>query len=155
MRRLAHLMVDLVIGVLLVLLFIQVVVHPIRGEFKPLTRAEPIVRMVLQEAANEPFAGMVAVAGVAYDRMSDRRWPSSKWGVIYEFAQFTGMGIVLRRYSQSQITRARLAVVTAEMGTRPCGLVLWYHTTDVAPSWRERLVLKCQLGVHIFYGDDK
>ena len=128
---------------------------PAWGEFKPLTRAEPIVRMVLQEAANEPFVGMVAVAGVALDRMLDRRWPSSEHAVVYQPAQFTGMGIALRQYSEAQITRARLAVAEAYLGTRPCGAVFWYHTTDVKPSWRERLAVKCRLGAHIFYGDDE
>lgn len=123
------------------------------NDFKPLSRAEPIVRMVLQEAANEPFVGMVAVAGVAYDRLLDRRWPSTLRDVIYQHAQFTGMNITLRHYSQTQITRARIAVVVAEEGTRPCGTVLWYHTTDTAPSWRKRLTVKCQLGAHTFYGD--
>jgi N-acetylmuramoyl-L-alanine amidase len=123
------------------------------GEFKPLTREEPVVRMVLQEAANEIFAGQVAVAGVAYDRLTDSRWPATLHGVIYQPAQFTGMSIRLRDYSQAQITRARIAVAVAESGTRPCGTVLWYHTNYVSPSWRKRLARKCQLGVHIFYGD--
>jgi N-acetylmuramoyl-L-alanine amidase len=125
------------------------------GDFKPLTRTEPIVRMVLQEAANEPFAGMVAVAGVALDRIRDDRWPDTARDVVYSPAQFTGMGIALRRYSQAQIKKARIAVEIALSGTRPCGEVLWYHTTEVKPSWRERLTIKCQLGVHIFYGDNK
>ncbi len=125
------------------------------NDFKPLSRAEPIVRMVLQEAANEPFAGMVAVAGVAYDRVSDRRWPSSVRNVVYAPAQFTGMGIALRDYSRTQITRARIAVAEAVIGTRPCGTVLWYHTVDVSPTWSRQLTVRCQLGAHIFYGDNK
>ena len=137
----------------LVLCAMVVLSGPAWGEFKPLTQAEPIVRMVLQEAANEPFAGMVAIAGVALDRMVDRRWPSSEHAVVYQPAQFTGMGIALRRYSEAQIIRARVAVAIAITGTRPCGTVLWYHTTDVTPSWRTRLAVKCQLGVHLFYGD--
>ena len=128
---------------------------PTWGDPNPLTRAEPIVRMVLQEAANEPFVGMVAIAGVAYDRMSDRRWPSSAHGVVYQPKQFTGMSIPLRNYSQAQITRARYAVLEAHLGTRPCGIVFWYHTTEVTPSWRKRLTMKCRLGAHIFYGDAK
>lgn len=127
---------------------------PAWGEFKPLTRAEPIVRMVLQEAANEPFAGMVAVAGVALDRIRDNRWPNTAREVIYFPAQFTGMGITLRKYSEGQIDKARTAVEIALSGTRPCGIVFWYHTTEVTPSWRKRLTMKCQLGVHIFYGDE-
>jgi len=132
-----------------------VLAGPAWGDFKPLTRAESVVRMVLQEGANEPFAGMVAIAGVAYDRVLDRRWPSDLRNVIYEPAQFTGMGISLRDYSQAQITRARLAVAEAYLGVRPCGTVLWYHTDQVYPVWRKRLTVKCQLGAHIFYGDDK
>ena len=123
------------------------------GVFMPLTNAEPVVWMVLQEGANEPFAGMVAIAGVAYDRAGDRRWPSDLRDVVYEPAQFTGMSLPLRNYSQAQITRARLAVVEAYLGTRPCGTVFWYHTDQVYPAWREGLTVKCQLGVHIFYGD--
>lgn len=137
----------------LILCALMVFSNPAWGEFKSLTREEPIVRMVLQEAANEPFAGMVTIAGVAFDRMLDRRWPSSEHAVVYQSAQFTGMGIALRRYSEAQIIRARVAVAIAITGTRPCGTVLWYHTTDVIPSWRKRLAVKCQLGVHIFYGD--
>lgn len=139
----------------LIFCVMMVLSNPAWGEFKPLTREEPIVRMVLQEAANEPFAGMVAIAGVALDRMLDRRWPSSEYAVVYQPAQFTGMGITLRQYSEAQITRARIAVAEAITDTRPCGTVLWYHTTDVSPSWRERLTFECQLGVHVFYGDDE
>ena len=124
------------------------------AHFKPLTRDEPVVRMVLQEAANETFAGQIAVAGVAYDRVTDPRWPSTLKEVIYQKAQFTGMSIKLRDYSRSQITQARLAVAEAERGTRPCGTVLWYHTNYVYPEWRKRLAAKCQLGAHIFYGDE-
>jgi len=130
--------------------------QPARGaEFRPLTREEPIVRMVLQEAANEPFAGQIAVAGVAFDRMKDRRWPSTDRDVVYQPAQFTGMEIRLRQYSETQIKRARAAVVAALIGTRICGTVLWYHTVDIKPSWRKRLTRRCRIGAHIFYGDAK
>ncbi len=121
--------------------------------FRPLTRHEPIVRMVLQEAANEPFIGMLAIAGVAIDRVRDRRWPSTSKKVVYQFAQFTGMGIKLRRYTRGQIIRARRAVTGASYGLRPCGKVLWYHTDKVKPSWRTEYRRVCQLGAHIFYGD--
>lgn len=129
------------------------IVSVAHAEFKPLSRDEPIVRMVLQEAANEPFAGMVAVAGVALDRVADRRWPNTAHDVIYQRAQFSGMSLKMRKYKRQQIIRARVAVAIAERGTRPCGTVLWYHTTYVSPRWNRRLNVKCQLGEHIFYGD--
>lgn len=124
-------------------------------EFQPLTRAEPIVRMVLQEAAHEPFEGIVAVAGTALDRMDDDRWPSTAQEVIYQPAQFTGMSIMLRNYSESQIMKARAAVFVAREGHRPCGEVLWYHTVRVDPKWNKLpwVHRSCQIGDHIFYGN--
>ena len=127
--------------------------YPGHADFRPLTREEPIVRMVLQEAAGEAFTGQVAVAGVAFDRMKDRRWPFTEHDVVYQPAQFTGMGLRLRSYSRQQIAKAREAVVSALLGARPCGKVLWYHTTKVKPSWRKRLQVRCKLGAHIFYAD--
>jgi N-acetylmuramoyl-L-alanine amidase len=110
--------------------------------------------MVLQEAAGEPFDGRIAVAGVAFDRIADRRWPDTAHRVIYQPYQFTGMSIPLRKYSQDQITQARIAVEAARAGVRPCGRVLWYHTNYVKPTWDyTKIEIHCQIGAHIFYGD--
>lgn len=126
----------------------------------PLTRDEPVVRMVLQEANTESLAGKVAVAGVALDRAADRRWPSMPRDVVYQgnhstrTAQFTGMAISLRRYTDEDIELARLAVELARSGTRPCGIVLWYHTDYIEPPhWTKAMQEHCRIGAHIFYGD--
>lgn len=124
--------------------------------FKTLSDAEPVVQMVLQEAANEPLAGMVAVAGVALDRVSDRRWPNTTKRVIHQPYQFTGMWVAFRRYSRNQITKARIAVAVAEVGDRPCGEVLWYHTVWIKPKWNyNEIEIRCQRGNHVFYGDKR
>ena len=125
-------------------------------EEPPLTRAEPIVRMVLQEAANEPYEGMVAIAAVALDRVADRRWPGTDAAVVYQRAQFTSMSLRLRRYSRRQVRQGRAAVAHARAGWRPCGAgVLWYHAVWAeAPGWTERLTLRCALGDHLFYTED-
>jgi hypothetical protein len=120
--------------------------------FTPLTRAEPVVRLVLQEAANEPFDGQIAVAGVALDRVTAPSWPDTAHGVVYQRDQFTGMGLKLRHYSEAQITRARAAVIVARTGYRPCGHVFWYHNGDVNPVWDDNLDLHCRIGGHLFYG---
>jgi N-acetylmuramoyl-L-alanine amidase len=110
--------------------------------------------MVLQEAANEPYLGLVAIAGVALDRVSDSRWPATARGVVYQPNQFTAMGIRLRRYSRDQITRARKAVQEARSGVRPCGKVLYYHSNGIIPDWDyDKIEIQCMLGEHIFYGD--
>ena len=127
---------------------------------EPLTRAEPVVRMVLQEANTEPLAGKVAVAGVALDRAADRRWPNTEAEVVYQgnrsprTAQFTGMSIPLGRYTEANIEEARLAVELARSGTRPCGVVLWYHADWIEPPhWTRAMAEQCRIGEHIFYGD--
>ncbi len=143
-----------IVGWALFCLWFVAITNPACAEFEPLTRDEPIVRMVLQEAANEPFDGMVTVAGVALDRAADKRWPASVRDVVYEPYQFSGMELRLRRYSAGQITRARLAVSEAELGTRPCGQVLWYHAAWMMPAWDfNKIEEVCRIGVHVFYGD--
>ncbi len=128
-------------------------------DFKPLTRAEPIVRLVLQEANGEPFDGMVAVAGTVFDRMADPRWPDTIKAVVYQnngrVWQYSGMALRLRRYSQSSITKARVVVGIARLGGRPCGHVLWFHNFTVYPDWAESFKIACIIGGHIFYTDRK
>lgn len=124
--------------------------------FKPLNVAkEPLVTMILQEAANEPFEGLVGVAGVALDRVKDRRWPSTLRRVIYQRHQFVGMSMPIPRYFNIQVRRARAAAMAARKGARPCGKVLWYHTIHIKPGWSRRLTVRCRLGLHIFYEDRK
>ncbi len=120
----------------------------------PLTRAEPVVRMVLQEANGEPHLGMVAVAAVALDRVTHQAWPNTTRAVIYQPWQFTGMSLRLRDYSRAEIRRARAAVGDAVGGRRPCGVAYWYHTTWIAqaPAWVARVRPLCVIGLHSFYG---
>ena len=118
----------------------------------PLTRDEPVVRMVLQEANNEPFDGMVAVAATVFDRVSDSRWPDTVRGVVYQRDQYTGMALRLGSFSMEQIALAREAVRLARLGFRPCGRsVFWYHTHAVNPWWNQELVLACKIGNHVFW----
>ncbi len=118
----------------------------------PLTRAEPVVRMVLQEANNEPFDGMVAVAAVAFDRAGDSRWPDDVRSVIYQPRQFSGMSLRLGSYTVAQIQKARTAVRMARFGARPCGpSVFWFHTHAVNPIWNQEMVLACKIGNHVFW----
>ncbi len=127
---------------------------------EPLTRSEPVVRMVLQEANGQPFMGQVAVAGVALDRVAARQWPSTTNGVIYQPWQFTGMRSMFKGYSIAQIERARLAVRMARNGLRPCGPrpVFWYYAPKEmvppgrVPKWARDTVLECEIGGHKFYG---
>ena len=128
---------------------------PAYAEFKPLTRSEPVVRMVLQESNNEPFYGMVAVAGTAFDRRSDDRWPNTVKDVVYQPWQYEGMSIKLKNYSISDIELARTARRVASEGVRPCGKVTHFHATYIErpTTWPKKYKLVCQIGNHKFYGD--
>jgi len=119
----------------------------------PLRADEHLVRMVLQEAEGEPLDGMIAVAGVALDRARDRRWPDTVREVVYQPAQFQGLSLPDRAWTERAIRRARRAVRRARAGERPCGRVLWYHTVDVRPRWVEELTPVCVIGYHVFWND--
>ena len=126
------------------------------AEFKPLTRDEPLVRMLLQEANNEPFMGMVAVAATAIDRAIDSRWPDTIRGVVYQPYQYSGMALKMGQYPPHQVERARLAIGVARFGTRPCGGgVFWYHTLAVSPSWDKKMVEACTIGNHVFFREQE
>jgi N-acetylmuramoyl-L-alanine amidase len=140
---------------LIVLVSLLLSAVKISAEIKPLTRDEPLVRMVLQEANGEPFEGMVAVVGVALDRVIDRRWPDTIKEVVYQPWQFTGMRSKIGKYTNDQIELARFMVLIAKNNVRPCGRVLWYHRDDVEPSWAKRLEVACVIGRHIFYKDKR
>lgn len=122
-------------------------------DFKPLTRDEVVVRVVLQESNGEPFPGMVTVAGTVFDRAMDSRWPDTVRGVAYQPRQYSGMSIRIKPYTRSEVQRARDAVLVARAGYRPCGDVYWFHTPDVSPAWAKKLSVACVIGNHIFYTD--
>ncbi len=125
------------------------------GPIRPLSRDEPLVRMVLQEANGEPLTGMVAVAAVAIDRAAHSRWPSTVRMVVYQPGQFNGMELRIKKYSLRAIRHARVAVHMAQRGTRPCGASYWYHATWMAPypAWAAspKVKVSCIIGDHIFY----
>jgi spore germination cell wall hydrolase CwlJ-like protein len=111
-------------------------------------------QMILMEAAYEPLMGRVAVAGVALDRVTDPRWPSSLHGVLTQRHQFSGLWVRPQiQFKLTQVIGARIALAMAEDGTRPCGPgVLWYHADYItAPLWTRKLEVACHIGRHIFY----
>jgi len=149
-----HYLIGATIGWVAAMLLLLVYPTQSAETSKPLNPgAEPLVLMVLQEAANEPFAGMVAVAAVALDRVKDTRWPSTLRRVLYQPAQFEGLSKPTGNFNAGQIRRARTAATVARKGARPCGKVFWYHNTSVKPWWRRNLKVRCRIGLHIFYED--
>ena len=128
--------------------------EPVPAFEKPYApQRELLVQAVLEESNNQPFAGKIAVAGVILDRTVDRRWPSTIRGVIFQPYQFSYVGKAGRHYfSPRDVRQARLAVLLARMGERPCGRVLAFHATYIKrPKQWLTVKRKCRIADHIFY----
>ena len=139
------------------MLYVLTIIGIILADRAPLDAEEAVVQMVLQEAEGEPSQGQIAVAGVAFDRVKDRRWPDTLDAVIYQPRQFTGMWKRPREYEPEQVARARRSVMIARQGFRPCGAgVFWYHSTGIErPAKWPPMEVRCTIGGHVFYGDEK
>src|SRR3546814_13918017 len=79
-----------------------------------------LVLLVLHEAEDQPFPGMVAVAGVVLDRVKDDRWPETLKRVIYQPAQFTDMGVHMRQRYDSRAIRYAIEIGKASCRERVC-----------------------------------
>ena len=126
---------------------------PVEKPFLLYVLQDPLVRVILHEAEDEPYMGMVAVGGVDLDRVTDGRWPDTLWGVVLQRAQFSYIHRALRPYTHAQAVKAYEAAQEARRGSRPCGDgVYWYHATYIDPPvWTETMTVACTVGLHIFY----
>lgn len=160
----------------LFMLFVWGMVHPVGAAPvpKPIVEVDDLTALVLHEARGESAKGMLAVAGVALDRVSDPRWPDTLEGVIYQqtirillgrpilVSQFTGMKKSRRLVSVDPYTLARAQVMVdyAWEGFRVCETdtpLLWFHATYIARpvSWPDHIVVACTIGLHVFYTDNR
>lgn len=106
-------------------------------------------KLVYAEARGEPYKGMVAVAAIVLNRVSDSRFPNSIAGVIYQSGAFTCIEdgqINLKASSQ-----ARKAAQDAINGWDPTSGCVYYFNPNTATSswiWSRPQVLT--IGKHIF-----
>lgn len=107
-------------------------------------------RLVAAEAANEPYAGQVAVAAVVLNRVEHPSFPNTLAGVIYQPAAFESV-------SSGWIWRVRLpasarsAAIDALNGWDPTygSLYFWNPAKPVNPwVWTRQIVTR--IGRHIF-----
>lgn len=122
---------------------------------------ECLTQAVYYEARGEGRAGMQAVAQVILNRVRHSAYPNSVCGVVFQGAgrrtgcqfSFTCDGSMRRRVERGAWTRAREVASRALNGEvyAPVGNATHFHTTGVAPAWRNQLVRVTQVGSHVFY----
>lgn len=113
------------------------------------------------EARGEGREGMQAVAQVVLNRVRHSAFPMSVCGVVYQGAgrrtgcqfSFTCNGAMRGPVNRAAWDRARDVASKALSGTvfSPVGNATHFHTTAVAPVWRNTLVRVGQVGQHLFY----
>lgn len=126
-----------------------------------------LAQAIYHEARGESEAGQLAVANVIVNRARSGKFPSTLCGVIYQNAdkgyhrcQFTfacdGRADApgerrawARSADLAQSVYAEFALGD-EVGAVP-GSALYYHTTNVNPSWSNTYNAVAQIGSHIFY----
>lgn len=126
-----------------------------------------LAQAIYHEARGESQAGQLAVANVIVNRARSDKYPSSLCGVIYQGAkngryrcQFTfacdGNNDAPRE-RQAWVRSEALAkdvyveyATGAEIGAVPDS-ALFYHTTNVRPSWSYTYSRVAEVGAHIFY----
>lgn len=113
------------------------------------------------EARGEGRDGMRAVTQVVLNRVRHPAFPKSICGVVFQGAgrrtgcqfSFTCDGSMRGRVNRAAWDRARDIASSALSGSvfSQVGNATHFHTTGVAPGWRNSLVRVGQVGDHLFY----
>lgn len=120
-----------------------------------------LAQAVYYEARGEGLAGMQAVAQVVLNRVRHPAFPKSVCGVVYQGAalrtgcqfSFVCDGSMRRGKEPGAWRRAREVAARAMGGyvMAAVGNSTHFHTTGVAPGWRNHLLRVTQVGTHVFY----
>lgn len=120
-----------------------------------------LTQAVYYEARGEGRAGMEAVAQVVLNRAKHPAYPKTVCGVVFQGSarrtgcqfSFTCNGAMKARVNRGAWNRAK-AVATRAMDGHVAGGIgkaTHFHTTAVAPVWRNSLIRVGQVGDHVFY----
>lgn len=122
---------------------------------------ECLTQAAYYEARGEGRDGMRAVAQVVLNRARHPAFPKTVCGVVHQGANrragcqfsFTCNGSMRGAVNRAAWTRARDVASQALSGHvyAAVGNATHFHTTGVAPGWRNSLVRVNQVGTHLFY----
>lgn len=120
---------------------------------------------IYYEAANEPFAGKVAVAQVTLNRVADPAYPATICGVVYERHVVDGKKVAAFSWTLGRSWRApgpidankyavcrRIAIGVIDGVLRSIVIdshVKWYRAVYLNVNWHKRVAAK--IGHHVFY----
>ncbi len=120
-----------------------------------------LTQAVYYEARGEGRDGMKAVAQVVLNRVRHPAFPKTVCGVVFQGAarssgcqfSFTCSGVMRGRVNRAAWNRSRDVATKALSGQvfASVGSATHFHTTGVAPGWRNSLVQVSQVGQHLFY----
>lgn len=120
-------------------------------------RCKLLTEVGYMESRSESDKGVAAVMHVVLNRANHpKMWPSTIAGVISQPWQFSykNDGSLEKGFTDKKQYR-RIAVIARKVMDgeveSPVGLATFYHTKQVAPSWRQRVVKVGSIGEHIFY----
>jgi spore germination cell wall hydrolase CwlJ-like protein len=122
---------------------------------------ECLTQAAYYEARGEGRDGMRAVAQVVLNRVRHSAFPKTICGVVYQGANrrvgcqfsFTCDGSMRGNVNQAAWNRARAVASGALSGEvyAAVGNATFFHTTGVAPGWRNSMIRVGQVGDHLFY----
>lgn len=122
---------------------------------------ECLTQAVYYEARGEGRDGMKAVAQVVLNRARHSAFPSTVCGVVFQGSNrstgcqfsFTCNGAMRGAVNRAAWNRSRDIASAALSGEvfAPVGSSTHFHTTAVAPKWRNSLVRVSHIGDHVFY----
>lgn len=122
---------------------------------------ECLTQAAYYEARGEGREGMQAVAQVVLNRARHPAFPHSVCGVVFQGAgrrvgcqfSFTCDGSMRAPINRVAWNRARSVASAALSGAVYAGVgnATHFHTTGVAPGWRNSLTRVSQVGSHVFY----
>ena len=122
---------------------------------------ECLTQAAYYEARGEGTDGMRAVVQVVLNRARHSAFPNSVCGVVFQGSNrrvgcqfsFTCDGSMRGNVNRAAWNRARDIASAALSGAVYAGVgnATHFHTTNVAPGWRNSLIRVNQVGNHIFY----
>ncbi|MBB5745064.1 cell wall hydrolase [Brevundimonas variabilis] len=122
---------------------------------------ECLTQAAYYEARGEGRDGMRAVAQVVLNRVRHSAFPKTVCGVVYQGANrrvgcqfsFTCNGSMRGTVNRTAWNRARAVASSALSGDvyPAVGNATFFHTTGVAPGWRNSMIRVGQVGDHLFY----
>ena len=122
---------------------------------------ECLTQAAYYEARGEGRDGMRAVAQVVLNRVRHSAFPKTVCGVVYQGANrrtgcqfsFTCDGSMRANVNPAAWNRARAVASSALSGEvyGAVGNATFFHTTGVAPGWRNSMIRVGQVGDHLFY----